>query len=197
MTTADEVQSILAAVKQDDRRILCFVGLLRREAGLGTDDLVIVGGSALEIYTEGAYVSGDIDICAPRERIAAVLDKWGFKQPGREWARLDWKVVLDVVGPRVSGSMTLSRVVDTPYGPIRVGSIEDLIIGRLALVKFWNEPKEYRNAQLLAVLPEIDWVYLAHRARKENLGAELSELRSSTSRAGRRSKRSAPVATKR
>ncbi|MFY9716711.1 MAG: hypothetical protein WAK40_02080 [Thermoplasmata archaeon] len=168
MTHPSEVGSILGLVKEDDRRILYFAALLRREAGLGPDDLVVVGGSAIEIYTEGAYVSGDIDVCAPREPIASVLDKWGFKQPGREWSRLDWKIVLDVVAPRVSGSMRLSRVVETPYGLVRIGAVEDLIIVRLALVKFWNESKEYRNAQLLSLLPRLGGCCTAaHRARHE------------------------------
>ncbi len=177
MTTPDEIESVLAGVREDDRRILHFSALLRREAGLGVDDLVVVGGSAVEIYTEGAYVSGDIDVCAPRDRVGSVLDRWGFQRPGREWARLDWKIVLDVVAPRVSGSMRLTRVVETPYGPLRIGSIEDLILGRLALVRFWNEPQEFRNAQLLAVLPGIDWTYVARRASREDLSAELDRLR--------------------
>jgi len=182
MTTADEVQAVLAGISEADRRVLYFAALLRREAGLGPDDLVVVGGSAVEIYTQGAYVSGDIDICAPREPVASVLKRWRFEHPGREWARLDWKIVLDVVGPLVSGSMRLSRVAETPYGPVRVGSIEDLIVGRLALVKYWNEPEEYRNAQLLVILPEIDWGYLTHRAEQEDLAPELSRLRASSKR---------------
>jgi len=83
MTTPREVESILARAKGDDRRILYFAALLRREAGLGPDDMVVVGGSAMEIYTEGAYVSGDIDICAPRDPTVSVLTAWGFKKPGR------------------------------------------------------------------------------------------------------------------
>jgi hypothetical protein len=31
-----------------------------KEAGW---DLVVVGGSAVEFYTEGAYMSGDVDFC--------------------------------------------------------------------------------------------------------------------------------------
>lgn len=182
----EEVEAILRQAKEADRRILHFAALLRKEAGLGPDDLVVVGGSAIEIYTEGAYVSGDIDVCAPRDPVVSVLTRWRFKHTGREWARLDWRVVLDVVGPWVSGSMRLSRVVDTPYGPVRVGSIEDLIVGRLALVKYWNEPEEYRNARLLVLLPGLDWDYLARRAAQEDLTGELSALRSeSTKEPGR------------
>ena len=44
-------------------RALKLAGLvtrLFREAGW---DLVVVGGSAVEFFTEGSYMSGDIDLC--------------------------------------------------------------------------------------------------------------------------------------
>jgi hypothetical protein len=78
--------------------------------------------------------------------------------------------------------MRHTRVADTPYGPVRIGSMEDLVIGRLALVKFRNGPDEYRHAQLLAALPGIDWTYLEHRATRENLDVELLQLRVETVR---------------
>jgi hypothetical protein len=62
MTSPNEVQTILAKVREDDRRIRYFVAMLRCESGLGPDDVVVVGGSALEIYTKGANVSDAIDV---------------------------------------------------------------------------------------------------------------------------------------
>ncbi len=56
-------------------RVASLVSELFREEGA---DPIVVGGSAVEFYTEGAYVSGDIDICfagavlpetAPRVRV--------------------------------------------------------------------------------------------------------------------------------
>jgi hypothetical protein len=94
MRSAADVERELRSAKGADRRILTSAALLRQEADLGVDDLVVVGGSAIEIYTEGAYVSGDVDICAPRDPIRSVLTRWGFNKPGREWARLDWRIVL-------------------------------------------------------------------------------------------------------
>jgi hypothetical protein len=177
MTTTREVEAALNQAAGEDQRILFFVALLRKEAGLGLDDIVVVGGSAIELYTEGSYVSGDIDICAPREPLATALAAWGFKRPGREWARLDWRVVLDIVGRFPSGSMRHTRVLDTPYGSVRVGAVEDLIVRRLALVKFWNEPQEYQNARLLIALPGLDWEYLSETADREGVAEVLTELR--------------------
>jgi len=193
MTTAADVESVLRSVPNPALRILYLAALLRQEAGLGTDDVVVVGGSAIEVYTGGAYVSGDIDICAPVGPVALTLARWGFQRPGREWARLDWKVVVDVVGPYPSGSMLHTRVEETPYGPVRLGAVEDLILGRLALIKFWKERAESANVKLLVNLPDIDWSYLADRAAKEDLSDILrsvrphkSRLRRSTAPGGRR-----------
>jgi len=176
MRSAADVETELRSAKGVDRRILMFAALLRQEAELGVDDLVVVGGSAIEIYTEGAYVSGDVDLCAPSDPIRSVLTRWGFNRTGREWARLDWKIVIDVVAPRPSGSMRLTRVVDTPYGQVRLGAVEDLILGRLALIKFWKEPDEWANAELLINLPRLDWEYLADRARRDGVVEELALL---------------------
>ena len=177
MTTVAEVGGVLSSTNDPALRILYFAALLRTEAGLGTDDVVVVGGSAIEVYTKGAYVSGDIDICAPLGPVVAALEKWEFKRPGREWVRLDWKIVVDLVGVRPSGSMSLTRIVETPYGPVRLGAVEDLLLGRLALIKFWNEGDEIKNVRLLLKLPSIDWSYLAFKARKENLEDMLTQLR--------------------
>lgn len=185
MTTPGEIASTLGKAKDHFQRTLWFAALLRRDAGLGPDDVVVVGGSAIEVYTEGGYVSGDIDLCAPADAVVPVLERWGFKQPGREWVRLDWRIVVDIVGRFPSGSTTHTRVVETPYGPVRVGAVEDLILGRLALIKFWNETEESVNARLLAELPGIDWSYLEVRAKQESVYDLLKELQTPSRPDGR------------
>ena len=57
--------------------------------------LVVVGGSAVEFYTEGGYMSGDIDFC--RKTLNAIPPRlavfWGFGRVaetahgGRQWMR--------------------------------------------------------------------------------------------------------------
>ena len=42
------------------QRMASLVSAVFREAGV---ELVVVGGSAIEVYTEGAYASGDLDLC--------------------------------------------------------------------------------------------------------------------------------------
>jgi hypothetical protein len=78
MTTA-EITSALAVIRQEtdlNAKALLMAGLvseLFRERGF---EPVVVGGSAIEFYTDGAYMSGDTDIC------------WtGWPQPDEEQRR--------------------------------------------------------------------------------------------------------------
>ena len=68
MKSAAEVEGILGAELAPDRRLRTFAALLTADSGLGTSGLTVVGGSAIEIYTNGAYVSGDIDLVVAEPR---------------------------------------------------------------------------------------------------------------------------------
>jgi hypothetical protein len=64
--TAADMESALAIVRQEtdlSAKSLLLAGVvseLFRERGF---EPVVVGGSAIEFYTDGAYMSGDTDIC--------------------------------------------------------------------------------------------------------------------------------------
>lgn len=67
--TADEIAAALKLVREEidlNSKSLLLAGLvseLFRERGF---EPVVVGGSAIEFYTDGAYMSGDTDICWAR-----------------------------------------------------------------------------------------------------------------------------------
>ena len=64
--TADEIQRAIADITAESDPTLkhlkpaSLVSAGFRERGI---ELVVVGGSAIEFYTEGAYASGDLDLC--------------------------------------------------------------------------------------------------------------------------------------
>jgi hypothetical protein len=64
--TADDIQHALADITADTDptlkhlKLASLVSAIFRERGV---ELVVVGGSAIEFYTDGAYVSGDLDLC--------------------------------------------------------------------------------------------------------------------------------------
>ncbi len=64
--TVEDIQRALADITAETDptlkhlKLASLVSALFRERGI---ELVVVGGSAIEFYTEGAYVSGDLDLC--------------------------------------------------------------------------------------------------------------------------------------
>jgi hypothetical protein len=146
VTSEEEVGRILAKTQASHDRILYFGALLASES---ESDVVIVGGSAIEVYTRGGYVSGDIDIRADKASIHRVLAQWKFKDEGRLWIRPDWKLAIDVGGDPYSGDPYRATSISTPYGPVRIAVVEDVFVKRLASAKHWKVQAALVEAELL------------------------------------------------
>ncbi len=176
MTTASDVGRVLANTEEKFNRTLYFAALLQAESG---SDIIIVGGSAIEIYTRGGYVSGDIDIRAERAKVQRVLAQWGFKDCGKIWARRDWGIAIDVVGDGYTGDPYRATVVSTPYGPVSIAVVEDLFVKRLASAKHWGVREALEEAELLwrDYSESMDVSYLDRQARYYGVEDILREFR--------------------
>lgn len=105
--------------------------------------LVVVGGSAIEFLTEGAYASGDLDLChitagslpfRERQEVMGVL--------GAEGGPRNWKVAgmyLDLLGSAESFARTAYRRIEGPYGGVLIMKPEDLLVERV-LVSVYPQP---------------------------------------------------------
>ncbi len=175
---ADELGRILTKARDGGERNLWLGALLARETAV---DVVIVGGSAIEVYTSGMYVSGDIDIVGDRGSIISALEQWGFHREGRLWSRPDLRLWVDPVGRGYAGDVRKLREVSTPYGPVRLASVEDLIANRLIEVKAWPRAgtEMFDQAVVLAAEygPDVDWNYVTGVARREEADDLVPELR--------------------
>src|SRR5437764_2431594 len=82
-------------------------------------ELVVVGGSAIEILTEGAYASGDLDMChvnkatLPIRERQEIMGLLGAKGGPRNWQVAG--AYLDLLGPVESFARTPFRRVEGPY----------------------------------------------------------------------------------
>ena len=129
--------------------------------------LIVVGGSAIEILTEGAYASGDLDMChataatlpiRERQEIMGLLGAVGGPR--------NWQVggmFLDLLGPVESFARTPFRRVQAPFGEVLLMKPEDLLVERV-LVSVYPQPDERaRNCAkiLIAVVlrgqVELNW----------------------------------------
>ena len=129
--------------------------------------LVVVGGSAIEILTEGAYASGDLDMChataatlpvAQRKEIMGLLNAKGGTR--------NWQVAgmyLDLLGPAESFARTPFRHIEAPYGSFLVMKPEDLLVERVLMSYYSGENKTARNcAKILTAVAlrtevEMNW----------------------------------------
>lgn len=174
-----EFRQAIRSEKIPYRQIRSFGAMLASESGLGTEGLTIVGGSALEIYTEGDYVSDDVDLVAEdRVRVTGVLRAWGFQKKGMYWVSREFRPLVQIVGKYDSGSLSHTQIVSTPYGRVRLCAIEDIIVKRLIEARHWNRRKAVAEAMLAAERygPKLDWEYVQLHAKKggvEDLAKDL------------------------
>ena len=105
-------------------------------------ELVVVGGSAIEILTEGAYASGDLDMChvtkasLPVRERQEVMGMLGAKGGPRNWQVAG--MYFDLLGPAESFAHTPFRRVQAPYGEVLLMKPEDLLVERV-LVSVYPE----------------------------------------------------------
>lgn len=105
-------------------------------------ELVVVGGSAIEFLTEGAYASGDLDMChatmatLPIRQRQEIMGQLGAKGGPRNWQVAG--MYLDLLGPVESFARTPYRRIQGPYGEVLVMKPEDLLVERV-LVSFYPE----------------------------------------------------------
>ena len=145
---------------------------------------VIVGGAAVELYTQGAIVSGDIDVVTPwQEALETALERVGFERSigfgafARGFQHPDLGFGIEVVGSALmEGSADQDRllIVDLDeHSNVTFIAIEDLIADRMGQ---YDAPPNMREdmlqqaAALLKLAENLDNAYLDKRIREETAG---------------------------
>ena len=110
-------------------------------------ELVVVGGSAIEFYTDGAYTS-DVDLCVIRAKspLTARLRQEIMGQLDAKGGPRSWEVsgaYVDVLGPFENLARTSIRTLTGPYGEVRISPIEELIVERVLVSHY---PQDYPPA---------------------------------------------------
>ncbi|HVS12888.1 MAG TPA: hypothetical protein VMV46_03110 [Thermoanaerobaculia bacterium] len=137
----------------------------------------MVGGAAVELYTNGAYVSGDLDfVGSPSEALERALKEAGFERAGRHWLLSAKRVFVEFPSTEIGSQQT----VELQVGELRLCVLapEDLIIDRLAGFQFWQSEVDFENAVLLFrhLRDEIDRKRLARAARSAGVSESVRRL---------------------
>jgi hypothetical protein len=144
--------------------------------------LVVVGGSAVEFYTAGGYMSGDIDFCrrslkGPSLRlIKDILEPLGGKCVGRNW--LVCGIFVDMLGIVETETYKDFSVVETPYGEVFMIPPELALVERVFYSLDSDECVASAKQMMAAALNDknFDWQEAERLAGLPDFGV-LIELR--------------------
>ena len=147
---------------------------LFRERGT---ELVVVGGSAIEMLTEGAYTSGDLDLCPltratlPLRERQEIMGQLGARGGPRSWAVAG--MFVDLLGPLETLARTPLRKLEGAYGVIQVMPPEELLVERVLVSVYpQTDAPARRCARKLAAVAlggavELDWKEVSRLARRK------------------------------
>lgn len=177
----EKLRDALRLARTSVERKLYFLGWLNRTLEkLNVRDFpVLVGGSAVALYTAGNYASQNIDLCYSSPRLDDALLPEGFRKDGRYWVHEELDILVEC-----PGSDRPERVLDVELkngAHVYVSSIEDMIVDRLCACVFWQSPSDGEWARLMLASDTeefpIDWEYLEKRAAQENVAEQLRRIR--------------------
>lgn len=107
---------------------------------------ILVGGGAVELYTDGAYTTGDLDFVGDVSgEVAEVLDRSGFRRAGRHWIHEQGRVFLEFPGSHLEPPSEPARLRRAGV-TLRIIRAEALLADRLAAWKFWRSEVDLLNA---------------------------------------------------
>ena len=110
---------------------------------------VLVGGAAVELFTGGAYTTGDLDfVGSVPASVGARLEEHGFRRSGRHWVHEREHIFIELPS---SSLLPGERAVDLRRGKttVRVVAPEELVVDRLAAWQFWGSEQDAVNAFLI------------------------------------------------
>lgn len=146
---------------------------------------IVVGGEALEIYSQGNYTTGDIDLKGDKVAIETVLRRLCFIK-AKGWGQKELDLYVEWLGNGLEEGKEAeekTRLVEIMGRNVRLISIEDLIIDRLNAAKWWGDKDSEMWASFLyrfgKEISDIDPGYLRKRAAVENVSDRLKEIEGS------------------
>jgi len=160
---------------KEDTRIL-LVGVLNRHMP-GGRRAVLVGGALVEFLTDGAHVTGDVDLIGDPDSILPLLAAAGFEREGRVYVQPDLGLVVDIAGDTLRRGETVTIIEFEGYRVPAV-TLEDAIVDRLLAAKFWRSTTDREQAVLLlrAHRDDVDRAVLRGKARANEVGDLLLRL---------------------
>ena len=146
--------------KMTNAELAAFIESHLREKGI---DVVLSGGACVSIYSDGKYVSMDLDLVdiylEKRSKIRKAMQEIGFIEEGRHFIHPDTDYFVEFpAGPLSVGEEPVKKVDELKFatGILRIISPTDCVKDRLAGYYHWNDMQSLEQAILVAQARKID-----------------------------------------
>ena len=107
---------------------------------------VLVGGAAVELYTLGAYTTGDVDLAGTvTPRVARALTAAGFERHGRHWIHEASQVFVDFPATALE-AQEQAEWVELQGQRVLIISVDDLLVERPGAWQHWKSSVDGANA---------------------------------------------------
>ncbi len=139
-------------------------------------DVVLSGGSCVTIYSDGKYVSKDLDFIETRfataKEICTAMLEIGFTPENRYYTHPETDYLIEFPsGPLSVGSEPVRHIDEVKFstGVLRILSPTDCVKDRLAAYYHWKDLQSLEQAVLVAHAREIDLKEVARWSRTEGM----------------------------
>jgi len=161
-------------------RLFARVGSALERAGFRAP--ILVGGAAVELYSQNAIATGDFDLVSSHEDVLEdIFVKHGFIKPSgpgqltRGWIHPELELGFEIVGHQLlDGAADLDRlklISFEEHGNIHVIAVEDLIADRMGQYASGTADEHLEQAKILFMLyKDVDLHYMETRIRQETNG---------------------------
>ncbi len=137
-------------------------------------DVVLSGGGCVAIYSEGRYVSYDLDfvenISSGRRKLKEVLAAIGFEEEAKYFTHPKTQYLLEFpAGPLAVGDEAPQKIIVLSFetGELLTLSPTDCVKDRLAAYFHWNDQQCLEQALLVASASDIDIAEIERWSLKE------------------------------
>jgi len=180
-----DLERALALENETERKlaVAAIVNELVRPLGFRA---VVIGGLAVEFWTQGDYTTADIDLYLPwTPQVDVALASAGFIKEGRHWTVPDHGVFVEAPASALGEQEEVHEVVLADGHVAVVLALEDVLIDRLH--QFVAGGYRDVTSQAIALLgsDELDSERLKARARDEGLDSALQAIRELSARTER------------
>ena len=146
--------------------------------------VVLSGGAVVAYYTEGKYLSADLDFVnqygRARSEIAAAMEELGFKEAGRHFIHPDTEYFIEFPpGPLAIGEAHDIEIVERDFdtGTLVLISPTDSVKDRLAWYYHAGDRQSLYHALLISTRQPVDLESIEEWSRKEGKLVEFDEFK--------------------